>query len=426
MASCDRHCHQLATALCLFITLALPSTTGAQSSQPAVRVDWDPRPSLRFGDVGRIDFRLKLQADVRGFNPEQDTDEGTFELQRRRAGVAGEFFGRVEFEIERELRERGPWRDVYVDVQASNALEVKAGKFKIPFGLEQTTGTMDQDFIFRTLASTTIAPARDVGVMAHGRFTRAFEYEAGLFRDDGENARLTEPVFLLPGEPEPEGGRVFATRVVTTPVPRGRNNERLRVGVAFTSANLPEGLNSLRGRTVFGSAFFPRVYVRGRRTRMGIEAEWNPGRFGFRSEYMRALDERQGQGLGDIDLSTLITRGWYASATWIVTGERKGGGVNPDDPLFRGGVGAIELASRIETLAFGSASHEGPAFTNPRAEHIAENRDTIWTTGVNWYVNRWVKLQANAIRERIEDPERTPVSGRQVFWSGVFRMQLVL
>jgi phosphate-selective porin OprO and OprP len=418
------------TTIVALVFLA-PTGVTAQSQQstpepPPFRMDWNPRPSIRLGDIARIDFRLKLQGDFRSFDPEQDPDLDTFELHRRRAGIEGVLFQRLEFEIERELREGGPWRDVFLNVDAANWLEIKGGKFKVPFGLEETTGTTDLDFIFRTLASDTIAPARDVGGMLHGRIQRTLTYEVGVFREDGENARLTEPVFLLPGESEPQGGRIFAARVVASPVARGRNDERLRVGMAVTSSELPEGLNSLRGRTVFGSAFFPRVFVRGRRLRVGGQAEWNPGRFGLRAEYMRATDDRSGQGLGDVDLSDLVARGWYGSATWVITGERKGAGIRPRAPLFDGGIGAVEVGTRLEQLSFGSVAQEGPAFRNPRAAHIAENRDRVWTTGVNWYPNRWSKIQVNAIREHMVDELRTPVAGRQTYWAGTVRLQLVL
>ncbi len=82
------------------------------SDKPKTRIDWNPRPSLRIGDVARIDFRLKLQFDFRAFSPDQSTDDGTFQLHRRRAAIEGRLFKRVDFQIERELREGGPWRDV--------------------------------------------------------------------------------------------------------------------------------------------------------------------------------------------------------------------------------------------------------------------------------------------------------------------------
>ena len=46
---------------------------------------------------------------------------------------------------------------------------------------------------------------------------------------------------------------------------------------------------------------------------------------------------------------------------------------------------------------------------------------------MNWYVNRWVKLQLNGIHEELQDPERSPLAdGGTSFWSTVFRVQFVL
>ena len=146
----------------------------------------------------------------------------------------------------------------------------------------------------------------------------------------------------------------------------------------------------------------------------------------MRAEYIRAVEERNHQGLGDVDLSNVIGESWYASATWIVTGESKDGNVQPLRPLFGGGSGALEIGARIEELRFRSASRQGPAFTSPRADHLSGNGVRIWTGGVNWYLNQWVRIQANAIRESFADAARSPVSGRRTFWSGVLRTQLVL
>ena len=382
--------------------------------KPKTRVDWNPRPSLRIGDVARIDFRLKLQFDFRTFSPDQSTDDGTFQLHRRRAAIEGTLFKRVDFQIERELREGGPWRDVYANARIGNALEIQGGKFKMPFGLEETTGTMDLDFIYRTVGTNALTPARDIGGMAHGRLGRTLEYEAGAFRHDGEDP-ISEESFVLPGEPQPQAGRAIAGRVVATPWGRG-GGSRPRLGLAITSSTVPDGLNSFAGRSVFGSKFFPRVYVRGRRLRMGAQAEWNPGPFGLRSELIEVREDRTGQGLGDVDLSALIGRAWYASGTWIVTGEKKANGNN----------GRIEVGARFERTAFGSAAHDGPAFRNPRAANVLGNTERVWTTGASWRINRWFKVQANGIREMFEDAQRTPAADHTTFWSGVLRLQAVL
>ena len=198
----------------------------------------------------------------------------------------------------------------------------------------------------------------------------------------------------------------------------------LRVGVAYTNGQIPEGLNSLRGETPYGHDYFEPVYVKGRRQRVGLEFDWTPGPVGVRAEWMQSREDRDEQGLGDVDLSDVVGTGWYVSGTWIVTGESKDENVNARRPLHRGGVGAIEIGARYDQLGFASAGGEGPPLRNPRAERLLANTDRVWTFGVNWYPVRHVRMIGNAIHEEFEDAARTPASGVVRFWSGVLRLQI--
>jgi phosphate-selective porin OprO/OprP len=146
---------------------------------------------------------------------------------------------------------------------------------------------------------------------------------------------------------------------------------------------------------------------------------------GLAAEWMQAREERNEQGLGDADLSDILTTGWYISGTWLVTGEDKEDFNGPRDPLFQGGIGAVEVGARYEKLGFESEDKTGPAFSNPRAEHILGNSDKVWTLGVNWFPNRWVRVTVNGIHEEFEDAARTPVPGTTGFWSGIARLQIV-
>ena len=90
---------------------------------------------------------------------------------------------------------------------------------------------------------------------------------------------------------------------------------------------------------------------------------------------MQSREQRQGQSNRNEDLSDFIGTAWYVAGTWFVTGEDKDDNINARRPLFRGGIGAIELAVRYEELGFDSASKTGTAFTNPRADHLVPNTD---------------------------------------------------
>jgi len=75
---------------------------------------------------------------------------------------------------------------------------------------------------------------------------------------------------------------------------------------------------------------------------------------------------------------------------------------------------------------FDSAGGTDAPFRNSRSETIFPTGDRALTLGVNWTLNRFVKIQVNGIREHVEDPERNPVPGGAAFWSRVIRFQFVL
>ena len=418
-----------------------------QKPPEGLHLRWDRRPSIRWGDLLRVDFRFKLQNDIRGVEPEYLTEEGLYELHRGRVGIEGHVFRHFEFEIEREIKEEisdlfriqkeihsHPWRDVFVNFRYLRDVQVKVGKFKIPFSLDQTTGTMNLDFPKRSLIGDLLAPARDKGIMLHGRFfRRGLNYEAGIFRNDGENAEFREVIDEVGNEERFKTGlRTFAGRITGTPLrltPVPAVLKDLEIGGAFTSTTVPEGLKGLRGQTVTGQTYFRHLFVHGHRLRVGTQLRWTPGPFSLKSEFIHVSEERRGQGIRGEDLPNFISRGWYVSGTWVVTGQKFDDRDEPRKsslPPFGRGLGAVELAGRYEAIRSGSAEHPGRPSRTPRAANILGNSDRAWTFGVNWYLSHYMKIQANAIREKIEDLQRVPVLGRERYWTRLVRIQFVM
>jgi phosphate-selective porin OprO/OprP len=327
----------------------------------------------------------------------------------------------LEYEFDAELRDRQrPWRDVYVNYRRFRAAEIQVGRFKIPFGLDQLTGIFNINFVERSLIASDLSPARDRGAMVHGQLARnTVRYQTGVFRRDGDSTRFAGPSV--------DG--TWAGRVELTPWENTRTALRsAQIGLNATSGSLFEGLYGIRGRTLSTTVFVEPVYVKGQRRRLGIDGRWTPSAVSVQAEYIRVTDERNGQGLGDVDLPDALAQGWYVSGTWAITGERKGGGgLEPARPFPTKGAGALEVAARFEELRFSSAgTGDEPPFSNPRAANILPNRDRILTLGVNWYLNRFGRVTVNGTRETLQDPLRTPIPGRTRFWGGVLRLQFVL
>lgn len=408
---------------------------GGGANGNGLRFVWREHPSLRAGDWLRLDFGAKIQGDK--LNPGDDpADFDDLQLTRARIGVDGELFKVLQFSVERELTDSGdlkvnaksqknPWRDVYGEVKFADALQVRGGRFKVPFSLDQLTGVSNNDFVYRSLGGSYLAPARDTGGMVHGRFfDRALTYAVGYFEHDGDNARSTKVT---------GGDRTIAVRATATPLAAVKllNLDKAEVGANFATTDVTDDSelpNGLRGRTVMSEyTFFEPVFVRGARNRYGVDVDWTNDQFGARAEYMAVTDAREEQGLRGNNLNAARARAWYVQGTWVVTGDKKERPVEPKHPLPMSGIGAIEVAARFERLWFDSKETGEPAFSNSRAEVILPNGDKALTLGLNWYLNRWMKLQFNAIHEELQDNGRTPLlDGGTKFWSTVFRAQLAL
>jgi phosphate-selective porin OprO/OprP len=365
-------------------------------------------PSLKAGDWLRVDFRARFQGDVRRSDASIAEDGGGFDIARRRVGIEGRVWRIFDYQFEYELGVQA-WRDVYLDYRQFKAAQVRAGTFKLPFGLEENTSATSLDFIYRARISSRLAPGRDRGVAVHGRVLRNIvAYEAGVFRHDGDNARPSASARVF-------GGRTVAARVVVNPF-RGSTSPvaDLHLGGAISGTRVPLGFPAVRARTVLGASFYDSdVWVQGRRQRTGLEARWRQRRMTVQAEYIRLTEERRGQSVEDGDLAPLLAHGWYVSGTYAVTTKR--------DRL-----GAIELTGRYESLSFGSKGSTGEPSTSARADAVLGNTDRATTMGVNWHLNRWVKLQTNMIREDIQRPSMGPMPDRAAFWSRVFRLQLTI
>jgi hypothetical protein len=270
---------------------------------------WDDGPSIRLGRFARINFRAKFQQDIRRPYEGVMTDEVGTMLSRRRLGFEGTLFGHFDFEIEREFFEahltadeldegaasKSKWKDVSLDIDYTKAARVRLGRFKIPFGRDELTSVTRGDFVYRSLGADYLAPSRDVGIMAHGRFfNRALTYSTGIFKHDGDNAR---------GKRSQGADRTYAARLTGRPL---RHVDGLELGAAFSTSALSNDSirpNGLRGRTVMSEdPFFDAVYVNGRRRRWETDLEWQAGAASLRAEYTQVIDQRRGQGLSAQDL----------------------------------------------------------------------------------------------------------------------------
>jgi phosphate-selective porin OprO and OprP len=385
-------------------------------------------PSMKIGKDIRVGVALRIEGDLRGATPDIGRENAALEWQDRRISLQGSAYKRITFEVTREfthdfegyhdLGEKTPWKDVYVNYRVSKALNFQVGRFKLPFGHEELIGETNRDFTYRSLAARVLAPGRDIGAMVHGRvLKKRLQYQFGYFTRDGDNGRTTQ----TEGGTDAYAGRLLSAPFATMAIPA---LTALQFGVAFENSKMDNRLG-LRGRTVLGDGiFFDRVYVNGRRMRVGVETSWGYGPFSAATEYITVSDQRTGMDFDGGDLPSVHEHGWSLAGSWALTGEHKKGRIEPKGDVFRGGFGAVEIVARVEALVFDAIDYPGYAYGFPSQGKLTGNTDHVTTLGVNWYLNHYLKIMANVIRESIDDPERSPAPTNDgKFQSVVVRFQ---
>ncbi len=195
--------------------------------------------------------------------------------------------------------------------------------------------------------------------------------------------------------------------------------EGLSFGGAYAKGRT-KNEKSLRGRTESRSVtFFSALPVNGNFTRANGELTYVLGSFAFRTEYTQTRQAREGLGLNGGDLAEIVARGYMAQATYLLTGEKipeegalipRRGVLNADGE--QSGLGAWEVKLRYSRLRVNDGA------LNPRAE--------VYSTGLNWYLSRYVKFVVDLNLERFSDPAISPRADQKNFKTILTRVQFLL
>jgi phosphate-selective porin len=181
------------------------------------------------------------------------------------------------------------------------------------------------------------------------------------------------------------------------------------------------------GKAISSFEFFKRKYVDGSRRWIGGDLAFLRGPVGIKGEYLEQREERHGQGPSFEDLPAVKGKGWAASATWLVTGEKKRRTVRPDRPVFHG-PGAIELGFRYDEVRYDDVGPDtGFAGVGDRSRNIRPAAERCFTGGISWWPRAFLRIEGNVIQERFEDALLAPEPGREGnYMSVLVRFQIEL
>jgi phosphate-selective porin OprO/OprP len=358
--------------------------------------------SLRSADGAyQLKIRGYVHLDGRFFyDDEERPANDTFILRRVRPIFEGTVFKIFDFRIMPDFGGGTTvLQDAYIDARFSPKIKVRAGKFKPPVGLERLQSATDILFVERGLP-TNLVPNRDLGVQLFGDLARGnVSWAAGVFNGvpDGSS-----------GDLDTNDGKDYAARLFFQPFLADNGPWKgLGFGVAASTGDQEGTLTStsLAGyRTPGQQTFFSyrsdgtaagTVIADGERFRLSPQAHLYHGPFGLLAEYVISRQEVQRAGVS----AELENTSWQAEASWVFGGEPTFRAVSPKKPFDREAKtwGAFEIKARYGRLEVDEDTF--PLFANPAS--AAEAADE-WGLGLNWYLNRNVRIYLDYERTEFE------------------------
>ncbi len=351
----------------------------------------------------------QVQADYRDFlNAADRTDIDTFLVRRARLGIEATMFKYYEFRLLPDFGGSSPAiTDAYLNVHYGDALQFEVGKFKQPFSYEQLIQDRYVPAMERSIIDQ-LVPARDEGVMIHGRKLFEDRLDYGVAVSNGEINGNTDT-----NSHKDLNGRI-AIRPFNDP-DRWDLLRRLQFGISggVGVENEPVSPNTLKTpATVPWFAYNSTVRADGIRYRLSPEVAFFYRSFGLVAQYYHQQQQLRPAATGPSSVlkEDVPMDGFYVLATCFLTGEERtecSQQIDPMRPLDPrcplSAPGAWELVFRVSRLDVDDAVFS-PGLANLADRTKYSSGATEWTFGLNWYWNKWARSQLNWEHASFDDP----------------------
>jgi phosphate-selective porin OprO/OprP len=274
-------------------------------------------------------------------------------------------------------------------------LQLQAGKFKSPVGLEHSQADVNTSFNERSLA-TDLVPNRDLGVELHGDlFGGVVSYAAGIFDGASDYNGTT-------ANADYEDNKAFAGRLFVQPWKTSDVTALKGLGFGLggsyevdrAATNTTTGLTP--GFTTDGQQKFfsysTGVFANGTHWRLSPQAYYYYGPFGLLGEYA-VSDQQVTKGASSADLQNTA---WEISGGWVMTGENASySGVIPKHPFDpqNGQWGAWQIVARYAELDV-----DNKAFPTFASSASSASSAHAWSVGLNWYLNKNFRVNTSFSR----------------------------
>lgn len=261
------------------------------------------------------------------------------------------------------------WTANYIQYSTNTIGDFRFGQFLTPVGWEQLEGAPNWTFLTPSLPDLAISENWRIGARwSYGHVPHWF-FQLAYFSGGDLEGKFP--------------GHTYAARAVFNPVET--KQQVVHVGL---SASREYPSDNIAKFYAAPEASLTKTYLVETRAlpltssidREGLELGLLHGPFFAQGEYLEMAAHREA------GLPEFRGRGYYALASWMLTGETarsyKFGKFQLPQPEH--GYGAVEIAVRYSELDLDDGIVQG-------------GREDNWTVGVNWYVDRNLELQADYV-----------------------------
>jgi phosphate-selective porin OprO and OprP len=287
-------------------------------------------------------------------------------------------------------------QDAWVDYHYFQWATIRGGKFKTPFDIENLQDTRYTNFAELGLTGN-LSPQRDVGFQVSGSVLNdRLNYAVGIFGGaaDHENFYGGSSTAGSFGNNKNGTGRIFTRPFKDTNIGLISG---FGIGYAASygkqrSSDIPTFISPGQAPVFsYNSAGATAVSANGPQLRGSPQFYYYYKSLGVLGEYVDSEETLQYKNGARIIKDKIDNKAWQLSCTYVLTGEDASyNGVTPrhNFDLLNGGWGALELAGR-----YGQLTIDPKAFDDGFANlNTSISGERAWGLGINWYLNRNVKL----------------------------------
>ena len=390
----------------------LETEAAAEKSRQTARVAIDANGlNVSSADTNFV-FKLRggFQVDGR-FYPGDSPAKDTFLLRRVRPIMEGTVFSKFDYRLMLDFASgvssstfnNGNVLDAYINYRFLPELQLQVGKFKEPVGLERLQSWNNLLFIERGLP-TYLVPNRDTGIQLQGDVGEGLvQYSVGVFNGTSDGGSSDFDV---------DSDKDAAARLFAQPFKRSGIDALKGFGLGV-SGTYGQQKGALRNYSTLGQQQFftwytgagtndatRNVTADGTLWRVSPQGYYYWGPFGVFGEYVIASHELSRAAGGPPTRATFRNTAWQVAASWFLTGEENSyGRVQPRRNFnpANGGWGAWEIVARVGELDIDDDVF--PLYANPAQ---SASRVFSWGVGMNWRLNRNIKLSLNYEHTDIE------------------------